>query len=79
MALPVASLVEAWIEIFLLRPVPSGIFVASLVEAWIEMVLLYKDARVDQVASLVEAWIEMQVKQGKDGKAYRRLPRGGVD
>ena len=59
----VASLAEAWIEIWnvscALRD-RSG--VASLAEAWIEMRISLQDARRSVVAFLAEAWIEILVK-----------------
>ena len=55
----VASLAEAWIEIFTTVRFSIVAYVASLAEAWIEIVLSFKINFSISVASLAEAWIEI--------------------
>ena len=55
----VASLAEAWIEIFVLPPESPLLSVASLAEAWIEILTELHNGRFYRVASLAEAWIEI--------------------
>ena len=55
----VAPLVGAWIEIYVLCPVPKRFDVAPLVGAWIEMVKFTEKLIIRSVAPLVGAWIEI--------------------
>ena len=75
----VASLAEAWIEIYSSTMSLAPFSVASLAEAWIEIQAKEIVFPFLFVASLAEAWIEIAkacfVLHGQRG----RLPRGGVD
>ena len=55
---PVALLVSAWIETWLIAYRTHRAGVALLVSAWIETTYEYTEFETDVVALLVSAWIE---------------------
>ena len=58
----VASLAEAWIEIYPCCLTIPPDMVASLAEAWIEIFKSFTELLTGKVASLAEAWIEIRRK-----------------
>ena len=78
-ALLVAPLAGAWIEICKSRPQAPLRWVAPLAGAWIEIVKSCQVVRVQKVAPLAGAWIEIQPNRGQLLRALRRSPRGSVD
>ena len=79
LAVSVASLAEAWIEIFWVPADGMVPMVASLAEAWIEIGRRRCIIIRTGVASLAEAWIEIIGLYSRCSVASSRLPRGGVD
>ena len=79
LALSVAPLVGAWIEILQTQFKFYHLIVAPLVGAWIEMIGMRTILLTARVAPLVGAWIEIEFQQDYKAVVLCRSSRRSVD